>query len=179
MVTWNEASGLKCVVLCAGRGTRTRFRFTLKVAKNEKPKLFSNLRKKPKQLFKVYEKPVLGWVVDFWKKYTNDPLINIDIHISEERDKEKDYCKFQFKDNGIGIPDSRKEIIFQEGNRKDKSVKGMGIGLSLVKKIIERYDGKIWVEDRIHGDYSKGSNFILLIPLAKSEEIREVSHRKG
>jgi len=111
-------------------------------------------------------------------KYTNDPLINIDIYISEERDLEKKYCKFQFMDNGIGIPDSRKEIIFQEGNRKDKSVKGMGIGLSLVKKIIERYDGKIWVEDRIQGDYSKGSNFIVLIPLAKSKEIEEVSRRQ-
>lgn len=110
-------------------------------------------------------------------KYTNDPLVNIDISISEERDQEKTYCKFQFKDNGIGVPDSRKETIFQEGNRKDKSVKGMGIGLSLVKKIMESYEGKIWVEDRIKGDYSKGSNFIVLIPLAKSEEIKEVSQR--
>jgi len=111
-------------------------------------------------------------------KYSNDPLVNIDIIISEEHDQDKIYCKFQFMDNGIGVPNSRKEIIFQEGNRKDKSVKGMGIGLSLVKKIIERYNGKIWVEDRINGDYSKGSNFILLIPLAKSEEIKEISQKK-
>jgi len=110
-------------------------------------------------------------------KYTNDPSVSIDIHISEEKNIEKEFCKFEFMDNGIGIPDSRKEIIFQEGNKKDKSVKGMGFGLSLVKKIIESYDGKIWVEDRIKGDHSKGSNFIMLIPLAKSQEIKEVRQR--
>ena len=112
-------------------------------------------------------------------KYTNDPLVNIDIRITEENHQDIPCCKFQFMDNGIGVPDSRKEIIFQEGNRKDKSVKSMGIGLSLVKKIIEYYDGKIWVEDRIQGDYSQGSNFIVLIPLAKSEELKQVSQRKG
>ena len=47
----------------------------------------------------------------------------------------------------------------------------MGIGLTLVKKAIETYNGQIWVEDRIAGDYSKGSNFIILIPegISKSE----------
>jgi len=40
----------------------------------------------------------------------------------------------------------------------------MGLGLSLVKKIIEKYHGKIWVEDRVKGAQSKGSNFIVLIP---------------
>ena len=38
------------------------------------------------------------------------------------------------------------------------------MGLSLVKRIIESYEGEIWVEDRIIGDHSKGSNFIILIP---------------
>ena len=40
----------------------------------------------------------------------------------------------------------------------------MGLGLALVKKIIDNYNGKIWVEDRVKGDHSKGSNFVLLIP---------------
>ena len=37
------------------------------------------------------------------------------------------------------------------------------ISLSLVKKIVDSYKGKIWVEDRIKGDYSKGSSFVILI----------------
>ena len=40
----------------------------------------------------------------------------------------------------------------------------MGLGLSLVKKIIQKYEGKVWVENIVKDDYSKGSNFIILIP---------------
>ena len=73
----------------------------------------------------------------------------------------------EFIDNGIGISDKRKEIIFQEGIESEKGTKGMGFGLSLVKKIIDKYNGKIWIEDRIKGDYTKGSNFVILIPMAE------------
>jgi len=46
-------------------------------------------------------------------------------------------------------------------------MRGMGLGLSLVKKIIESYHGQIWVEDRVKGDSTRGSNFVLLIPEVK------------
>ena len=42
----------------------------------------------------------------------------------------------------------------------------MGLGLSLVAKLIQLCEGKIWVEDRIKNDYSQGSNFVILIPEA-------------
>jgi len=45
----------------------------------------------------------------------------------------------------------------------------MGLGLSLVKSIIDSYDGQIWVENRVSDDYSKGSDFVILIP--NDEEI--------
>ena len=44
----------------------------------------------------------------------------------------------------------------------------MGIGLSLVKKIIESYNGKIWVENHVENDYTQGSNFIVEIPVNKN-----------
>lgn len=49
-------------------------------------------------------------------------------------------------DNGPGIPDRRKERIFAEGERGEAS-SGMGIGLSLVDRLVTLYDGEIWVED--------------------------------
>jgi len=72
----------------------------------------------------------------------------------------------EFLDNGIGIQDDKKKILFKEGYRKLKGSKGMGLGLSLVSKILNTFNGKIWVEDRVKGDYTKGSKFILLLPEA-------------
>lgn len=49
-------------------------------------------------------------------------------------------------DNGPGIPDRRKERVFTEGEQGAAS-SGMGIGLSLVDRLVTQYDGGIWVED--------------------------------
>ncbi len=97
-------------------------------------------------------------------KYNNNPIIEITVKISNEQNKEIDYSKIEIKDNGIGISDERKENIFERRYNKDKYSKGMGFGLSLVKRILDKYNGKIWIEDKVTGDYSKGSNFIMLIP---------------
>ncbi len=97
-------------------------------------------------------------------KYNENEDVDINIRISEIILNEQKYYKLEFIDNGIGVPDDRKDIIFQQGNRALKGTKGMGIGLSLVKKILELFKGKILVRDAIMGDYSKGSNFIVLLP---------------
>jgi len=97
-------------------------------------------------------------------KYNDNTVPEISIKISKAEVNEVIYVKLEFSDNGIGVQDFKKEKIFLEGYKELKGEKGMGIGLSLITKIIKLYKGKIWVEDRIKGDYSKGSNFIVLIP---------------
>jgi len=97
-------------------------------------------------------------------KYNDNTVPEISIKISKTELSEVNYMKLEFKDNGIGIQDFKKEKIFLEGYKDLKGEKGMGIGLSLITKIINLYKGNIWVEDRIQGNYSKGSNFIVLIP---------------
>ena len=97
-------------------------------------------------------------------KYNENLEVEISIKISKQIMDGKNYFKFELSDNGIGVPDDRKDVIFQPGNRELKGTKGMGIGLSLVKKILEIFEGKIWVEDKIKGDYAKGSNFVVLLP---------------
>ncbi|TFF97315.1 MAG: PAS domain-containing sensor histidine kinase [Promethearchaeota archaeon] len=74
----------------------------------------------------------------------------------------QDYIKVEFIDNGIGIPDAQKDKIFSRSYKNEKA-RGMGIGLSLVKEIIENYNGKIQVKNRVNGDYTKGSNFIVFL----------------
>ena len=98
--------------------------------------------------------------------YNENLKIIIDIKISQIYKEDKNYIKMEFIDNGIGIKDERKEMIFKRGHRELKGTKGMGLGLSLVKKIVDIFNGMIWVEDKVKGDYSKGSNFIILLPKA-------------
>jgi len=97
-------------------------------------------------------------------RHNNKSKIEITIDINEEEKGDENYIKMEFKDNGVGISDHRKKTIFERGTRKSQKSKGMGLGLSLVKKIIDIYDGDIWVEDRVKGDYKQGSNFVVIIP---------------
>jgi len=97
-------------------------------------------------------------------KYNENDSIEIMIKFSKVEKGGKNYYKLEFIDNGIGISEKMKERIFMRVYRKDKSVSGMGLGLSLVKKIIEKYEGYIWVEDKVKGEPSEGSNFIIILP---------------
>ncbi len=110
-------------------------------------------------LFDVFEN-ILNNAV----KYNNNPSVEILVKISKEKRENRKFVKLEFIDNGIGISDVKKQLIFQKTFIKDSYEKGMGLGLSLVKKIIQSYNGKIWVENRVEDDYTKGSNFIVLIP---------------
>ena len=100
-------------------------------------------------------------------RYNKNECVEIEIIISKVLENGSVYVKLEFKDNGIGIDDTRKNLIFKKNNKKNAGSKGMGLGLSLVAKILDLYEGKIWIEDRIRGDYTQGSNFVLLIPEAE------------
>ena len=62
-------------------------------------------------------------------------------------------------DNGPGIPDEKKEEIFEPFKRLSVK-KGSGLGLTIVKMIVELHDGEIWVED----SKPKGSVFVVRLP---------------
>ncbi len=100
-------------------------------------------------------------------KYNENTVPSISIRLSKIQKAAHKYVKLEFIDNGIGIPNDRKEQIFQRVYEERMSVSGSGLGLSLVNTIINSYDGQIWVEDRVLGDYNKGSNFVIIIPEAE------------
>ncbi len=102
-------------------------------------------------------------------KYNDNPVVDILIKISKEYLNDFDHVKFEFIDNGIGVRDDIKELIFKKGHEQEKGSKGMGIGLTLVKKLIKIYNGQIWVENKVKDAYERGSNFVLLIPEASSK----------
>ncbi len=111
-------------------------------------------------LFDVFQNILINAI-----KHNKHLEVKIKIKFSQVELEQKTYLKVKFIDNGTGIPDSKKRLLFKPLQRKSLSSKGMGIGLSLVKKIIDAYGGKIWVKNRIKGDYPKGSVFVLLFPV--------------
>ena len=71
----------------------------------------------------------------------------------------KDYWKFSVKDNGKGIPDKYQESIFTMFKKLENNANATGIGLALVKKIINIYQGEIWLESQLE----KGTVFYFTI----------------
>jgi len=69
---------------------------------------------------------------------------------------------------GRGVPDARKDEIFHRYEKKQRGV-GEGLGLYLVRILIDRYGGRIWVEDRIPGRPEEGAAFSFLLREAKGE----------
>ncbi|MBD3214299.1 MAG: PAS domain S-box protein [Candidatus Lokiarchaeota archaeon] len=97
-------------------------------------------------------------------RHNENQVIEIIVNISRQKNEDINYVRIEFIDNGVGIIDSRKLDIFLRGYSENKSIHGMGLGLSLVARIMKNYNGKIWVEDRVENNPSRGSKFIILIP---------------
>lgn len=70
------------------------------------------------------------------------------IHINVE--EQKSFYKFTIKDNGIGIEKKNFDKIFKIFQSLKKSENSSGIGLSIVKKIVDIYKGEIWLESQIN-----------------------------
>lgn len=68
------------------------------------------------------------------------------------------YLKISISDYGTGIPKGKREKLF---TRFMESAKGTGLGLYLVKTIIDSFDGHISVRSRVNGDYTQGTTFVL------------------
>ena len=99
-------------------------------------------------------------------RHNENFIKEIFIKISRIENEDKKFIKIEFIDNGIGISDCFKHTIFQKKIENGSNSKGLRIGLTLVKKIIDSYNGKIYIEDKISGDHTQGSNFIVTIPEA-------------
>ncbi len=65
------------------------------------------------------------------------------------------------RDNGIGIDSRYQERVFGLFDRLDTSVEGTGVGLALVKRIVEVHGGRVWVESEGEG---RGSSFCIVLP---------------
>jgi PAS domain S-box-containing protein len=90
------------------------------------------------------------------------------IRISNEAVTTSRFIKFSIKDTGVGIKEDDLAKLFSVDSKYTSEgtagEKGSGLGLSLVKEIIEKHGGTISVES----EYGKGTEFIFTLPIASS-----------
>ena len=98
-------------------------------------------------------------------KHSKGP-IKISIRQEPFEKNGKKYHRITVEDDGPGISDELKPIIFDRLQRGRNKVGGSGIGLYLVKTLVDNYNGTITVEDRIPGQRQKGSRFVVMLPAA-------------
>jgi signal transduction histidine kinase len=99
-------------------------------------------------------------------KYSPDdasPLIELGLR------QENGETVFSVSDKGIGIDPENHSKVFGIFEKLDPTSSGVGLGLSMVQRIVEMYGGRIWVESK--GEEGHGSCFRFTLPGAlKSEE---------
>jgi PAS domain S-box-containing protein len=77
------------------------------------------------------------------------------------------FYRIAIEDNGPGIPDSKKDEVFHRFRRGQTRVRGTGLGLYIVMTLVESFHGRVKVEDRVPGDHTKGSRFLVYLPVAE------------
>ncbi|MBD3405148.1 MAG: PAS domain S-box protein [Candidatus Lokiarchaeota archaeon] len=92
------------------------------------------------------------------------PEERVILDVSVRWSQSRDFLEVSISDHGPGISPERKETLFSR--YQDSDQQGSGIGLTLVRRIVEHYGGKIRVADRVIGDYRKGASFKVLLPAA-------------
>lgn len=84
--------------------------------------------------------------------------------------KQKSYALIKVSDNGYGVPKAQQSQIFTKffraNNAREKEPDGIGLGLYIVKLILEKSGGKIWFES----EENKGTTFYVTIPLRGIEK---------
>lgn len=90
-----------------------------------------------------------------------------------------DKVEIRVTDHGAGIPEKERSRIFEPFFRGERAlsdqIHGTGLGLNLVKRIVEAHDGSI----RVESELGKGSSFVITLPVAPAETIDEFAHTSG
>jgi len=94
---------------------------------------------------------VFSNIVENAIKHSRGP-VTIDIGLGSMARGGKDHCMVTIDDNGPGIPGELKGRLFTRFERGVTPARGKGLGLYLVKSLVESYGGMVWAEDRVPGD---------------------------
>ena len=129
----------------------------------------------PGQIRQLFQN-ILSNALKFSKKEIA-PIVNISVSRTAEQelegynDEKGNFCRISISDNGIGFNEIYKEKIFTMFQRlhSKEAFEGTGIGLAIVKKIVEKHNGIITVSSR----EGEGTTFILVLPIRQHKPVEE------
>jgi len=90
----------------------------------------------------------------------------IDIHMDHIEEHGRPYCRVVFEDNGPGIPDELKKKLTSNTLVQNGMTVRRNLGTAFIKALVEAYRGKLWMEDRVSGDYRQGIRIVIQLPAA-------------
>jgi signal transduction histidine kinase len=103
-------------------------------------------------------------------KYNDKPHPVVEVGCEEKTDRQTGQAEYviHVRDNGLGIKQEYFEKIFQIFQRLQRDEEGTGIGLTIVKRVVEWHGGRIWVES----EFGSGTTFYFTLP---KRELKETS----
>jgi PAS domain S-box-containing protein len=113
-------------------------------------------------------------LVDNAIKFSGDQP-NPKIEIGTEGKDSEGRAILYVRDNGIGIDPQFQENVFDLFNKVDSQTEGVGIGLTLVKRIIETHQGQVWLKSAGEGS---GSIFFFSCPMPE-DDVKHTNTKAG
>ena len=95
--------------------------------------------------------------------YTIQEISNDLVYPDTNKKINKKELEITYSDNSKGIPNKIKKQMMKDDYQGMASNNGLGLGISLIKKIIKGVNGKLVIQNRIDEDYTKGTTFILIL----------------
>ncbi|MBO4415686.1 MAG: response regulator, partial [Lachnospiraceae bacterium] len=124
----------------------------------------------------IHIKQIIVNLISNGVKYTKDGYVTLRVTTEKSSDPGMIDLKFIVSDNGIGIKKENLDTLFDRFTRLDeqrnRSIEGSGLGLSIVKSLVNEMHGTVSVES----EYGKGSSFTVVIPqkIADPEPIGDI-----
>ncbi len=125
------------------------------------PERWPLVRFPPSRLYQIWAN-LIGNAVKFMPSARAEGQIRIHWNQAEA-------LEFHVWDNGVGIPAHLRGKVFDLFTRLDPSVEGTGVGLAMVKRIVESKGGSVWLEDTPD---AVGIGVAFSLPLARVEHVR-------
>jgi len=109
---------------------------------------------------------VIEEILDNSIRYSSGPRVEVTVLVSQDRTANgQPMWRIEISDNGPGMSPRLRDTLLAEASGDDKRLsKTIASGIPFMTRIVRHLGGKISIEDRVQGDYSKGTKIVVSVP---------------